>query len=432
MNVERLLLAELLIDNKKISPVRALLSDGGFFDKEEHQQLYNAILAAYDSHAGFVDIPILIPAMTDIGMPESELIKLQGDAVTGEAAEEHARIVAESFLWREAKKSLVDLVKALSRRGDIFEFLEGATQCFVRLLSMFQRHPVNSMSVATDGSLEYLQRLWSDKKPTVPFCFEEIDDITGGMDGGDLIVIAGLEKSGKSSLMIQTLFANAILGRSVLLFSTEMTQTQIILRKALMDTRLSYTRMRSGRLSGDEQERLRRSIREMSQLPVYMRYGMLTIADIMADAEKFVKDRGVALIAVDYLQRIIPIGSAREPQNREREIAAISSSMKNLSMTLGVPVITLSQLNEEMRARESRAIEQDMDKMLTIERIPDNKRIGNYFDVGLRIKQRFGPSGDFGDVVLEWDNLVGCWVSPKSKSRSAESMLGPTDDERVF
>jgi replicative DNA helicase len=414
MNAERQLIAELILDNKKIPLVRSLLTDGGFFFADECRLLYDAILSAYDSF-GLVDIATLEPIVVDAGLMLSDLFGISNEAITGEHAEVHARIIAEGFVRREAKAYSLMLASELDNGGDVFAILDASVKKIFGLREQFRRNQIVPMQTTARETIEYLEELWSERKPTIPFCFHEIDKITGGMDLTDLIVIAGLEKSGKSTLMIQTLFANAMRGLPVLLFSTEMTRTQIALRKALIDTLVNYTLMRNGKLESPDRERLRARINHMATLPLFIRDGVLTITEIMADAERMIRDKGIKLIAVDYIQRVIPV-TRRNNENREREIAAISSGLKNLSLSMHVPVMALSQLNEDMRARESRSIEQDMDKMITIERIEDGKKCANTIDVGLKVRQRFGPSGDFGDVKLEYDMRGGFWVSPTEKA----------------
>jgi replicative DNA helicase len=118
------------------------------------------------------------------------------------------------------------------------------------------------------------------------------------------------------------------------------------------------------------------------------------------------------LIAVDYIQRVVPINK-KSNENREREIASISSGLKNIAIDLKIPVIALSQLNEDLRARESRSIEQDMDKMITINSEDKDEETADRSGsiVGVKIRQRMGVSGNFGETKLFYDKGTGSWRS---------------------
>jgi replicative DNA helicase len=103
-------------------------------------------------------------------------------------------------------------------------------------------------------AVEEVDRLAGGQRSGIPFGFPELDSVTGGNEPGDLVVIQGLEKSGKSVLMIQTAFYNARRGTPVLIFSSEMSRKQIFLRQALIDTGLSWLKMKQGRLTNEDRK----------------------------------------------------------------------------------------------------------------------------------------------------------------------------------
>jgi replicative DNA helicase len=230
------------------------------------------------------------------------------------------------------------------------------------------------------------------------------------LSGNGRFLLGDFTVSHNTTLALQTVFHAAKMGYPCLFFSAEMKRKQILFRYALMVEEISWIDAKRNVLSQDDWERIAKRINIMASYPIYVRDSVLTITDIYSDSERFVKERGVKLIAVDYIQRVVPI-TKKSTDNREREISAISSGLKNIAMQFDVPVIALSQLNKDLRARESMAIEQDMDKMITIDS-PENDIVcaeGRGLEVGIKIRQRMGMSGGFNDNKLYYDKLNGSW-----------------------
>jgi len=277
------------------------------------------------------------------------------------------------------------------------------------LRRQFEQERTVPISTVVREGFDDLEEIFSGRRSMgIPFGFYDIDRVTGGMDNGDLVVVAAPEKSGKSTIMLQTVFHNAQRGVPCLIFSTEMMRKQILYRKAMIDAGVRWIDVKNNRLDDSAKRDLFDRIRDMASLPIYIRHGMMSILDIAGDAERFIKDKGVRLVAVDYIQRVVPV-TKRTNENREREVAAISSGLKNIAMEHGVVVMALSQVNDDMRARESRAIEQDMDKMITIERRPDAPDMSTLVSTDITIKQRMGLGTGKGDIKLLYDLISGSW-----------------------
>jgi replicative DNA helicase len=415
---ERALIGGLMADNSQISPVRQLV-EKSFFKDSACAIMYDAVLSAFDEY-GAATVESVTPRLLSNNISVTDLLRTMDERVIGAYSVTDARLIVEKYMMREGRKVLEGIIPEFNETNlgtasgiDVADSLSLGITRMIELQRLFQKGGVSDASSIAHSTLEEIDELLAGRnKAIVPFCFPEIDTQTGGMDKADLVVLAGLEKSGKSTLMIQILHANAMRGLPVLLFSTEMRKEQIFLRHALIRSQIRYLDLRRGALAKEGQDKLIGELTQMAGLPFYVRDGALTITEILSDAEKYVSRHGVKLIAVDYIQRIIPLANERANETREREVAAISSGLKNIGMKLHVPVLALSQLNEDMRARESRSIEQDMDKMLTIEKIeqPDPTEMM----VGIKIRQRFGPSGNFGDVRLKFNLAHGFWISPES------------------
>jgi replicative DNA helicase len=242
------------------------------------------------------------------------------------------------------------------------------------------------------------------------------------MDKGNLIVYAALAKRGKSTMLLQTLFHNALRGIPCLIFSTEMKRTDLMLRYAMIKHHVKWLDYIQKKMSVSDRERFKRYVVELgAKCPIIVSDRVSSILDIISESDRTIQNKGIRLIAVDYIQRVVPV-SKRSNENREREIASISNGLKNIAFKNNISLIALSQLNDNMQTRESRAIEQEMDKMLTVnsedkdEKTPD----GNSVLIGVKIQQRMGASGNFGDVKMIYDKEFGYWKSYLNKDEYEE------------
>jgi replicative DNA helicase len=204
-----------------------------------------------------------------------------------------------------------------------------------------------------------------------------------------------------------------------------MSYTQIITRLALALGKVSFVKHVTGKLSDADKDRFRDAAGEIGKLPIFIRDGVFSMLDVAAETRRYV-DRGARLVVVDYIQRVQPLD--RRGQTREQEIADISRRLKDLAQVHQLPVIALSQVNEDNRARESRAIEHDMDKMLLLVR-EDGQAVAD-----VKVRQRMGSSGGLGDIKLQYETDFGLWRD-YAVSREIMPVTGPAgrdDDQLAF
>jgi replicative DNA helicase len=417
---ETTLIGDVIVDPNILMNVRRFVPTGSVFADTDAGRVYDLILTLYDER-GIFDLAILSERVVQSGLPPSDLGGYMALAHPN-LSEYHAKVVAEGHVKRSTLNALNKVRDELSLgTADVFDSVNTAMNLLSSLKQAFQQEMTVHISHVVQEASSELDDIFSGKTAMgLPFGFSMLDDETGGMDKGDLVVVAAPEKSGKSTLMIQVVFFNAERGTPCLIFSSEMMRKQLLYRKALMDTRIRWIDVKRGRMDSSEKEALMRRMRELAALPVYIRHGVFSVMDIQADAERYIRDKGVQLIAVDYIQRIVP--KATKADNREREVAAISAGLKNIALEYGIPVLALSQVNDDLRARESRAIEQDMDKMITLDKHPE-KVSKTEIPVPLRIRQRMGLSGSMGDVNLYYDILHGIWRNlPNEDANTAEKV----------
>jgi len=237
--------------------------------------------------------------------------------------------------------------------------------------------------------------------------FHEFDKLTAGLQGGDLVIVAGRPSMGKTTLAIN-IAENAAIGTKVptAIFSMEMPSEQLAFRMIASLGRVDQTHLRTGRFPDEDWSRINTAVQLMCEAPIFIDdTAGLSPTEIRARARRLQREHGFGLIVVDYLQLMQVPGNK---ENRATEISEISRSLKALAKELSLPVIALSQLNRgvEQRTdkrpvmsdlRESGAIEQDADLIIFIYREEvynqDTPRKG-IADITIA-KQRNGPIGDF-------------------------------------
>lgn len=255
----------------------------------------------------------------------------------------------------------------------------------------------------------------------VPSGFSRLDQMTGGWQPSDLIIIAARPSMGKTALtlaMARNAAMNASKPTGVVIFSLEMSAGQLAQRLLTSEARVDAQAARTGRLSDGDWPKLVRAAGRLSDAPIFIDDTPgLTALELRAKCRRLKAEHGIGLVVVDYLQLMHGSGMGKN-SNREQEIAGISRSLKGLAKELNVPVIALSQLSRAVETRggdkrpqlsdlrESGSIEQDADVVAFIYRaarygitVDENGNSTEGLAEILVSKQRNGP---IGDVTLAW------------------------------
>ncbi len=242
--------------------------------------------------------------------------------------------------------------------------------------------------------------------------FADLDKMTSGLHGGEMIVVAARPSMGKTSLAMNIAEHVAIEERlPVGVFSLEMTSESLVLRMLCSRSRVNLRNVREGFLAERDFPKLTGAAGKLAGAPLFIDdTSGLSILQLRAKARRMYQQYGIKLFVIDYLQLLH--SSSRKADNRQQEIADISNGVKSLAKELNVPVIVLSQLNRELEKdkdrkprlsdlRESGAIEQDADLVCLLykpSRGDDDEAAGEETEavpVNLLIaKQRNGPTGD--------------------------------------
>ncbi len=211
--------------------------------------------------------------------------------------------------------------------------------------------------------------------------FHDFDELTTGLQPGQLIVMAGRPGSGKSTLAMDFVRTCSLRnGKPSVIFSLEMSRNEIMMRLISAQASIKLADLRSGQCSDDAWTRIARMMGDFADAPLYIDDAPnLTMMEIRAKARRLKQQHGLSMVVVDYLQ--LMTGGGKNYQSREQEVADYSRSLKLLAKELEVPVIALSQLNRKAEERqdkrpqlsdlrESGSIEQDADLVVLIHR-PD-------------------------------------------------------------
>lgn len=239
----------------------------------------------------------------------------------------------------------------------------------------------------------------------------DLDDLLGGLNRSDLIILAGRPSMGKSALVSNIGFSAAASGAVVGFFSLEMSSEQLATRIVSEQAGVAGERVRRGQLNSAEMDRVIEAAAKLQALEFYLDdTAAMTVQGIRTRARRLKRQHGLDLVIVDYLQ-LIDAERRRSEGNRVQEVSEITRGLKRLAKELDVPVIALSQLsrNVENRSdkrpvladlRESGSIEQDADVVIFIYREEYYRRLAgqDYSDVAGQAelpvaKNRHGPTG---------------------------------------
>jgi replicative DNA helicase len=324
---------------------------------------------------------------------------------------DYARIVKENALLRSilmTTRQIQDDVMA--HRGDARELIERAESILFKIGhdgGMSEMKTIEAVLHEEIDKLEELSR--SDVGLTgTPSGFQDIDDLTGGFQPGNLIVLAARPSMGKSTLATN-MAENAAIehGRSVALFSLEMSETELAHRFIASQAKVSSDELRKGRVKADRWPKVLRAVEKLARAPIYIDDSSdISVLEMRAKARRLHarSENGLGLLIVDYLQLIRPDGRA---DSRVEQVGQISRGLKILARELEIPVIAVSQLSRAVESRnppipmlsdlrESGQVEQDSDVVMFVFRDEyynrESERLGEA-DV-IFAKHRNGPIGE--------------------------------------
>ncbi len=380
---EQSVLGGMLLSKDAISEVVEILRERDFY-RPAHELIYDAILDLYSrgEPADPVTVSAELTKRGDLtragGAPY--LHTLISSVPTAANASYYAKIIRERAIMRrlvEAGTKIVQLGYTIEGEVD-----DAVNQAQAEVHSVTERRAAEDyiqLSELLPAAFDEIEKISSGVVGEgVKTGFKDLDALTHGFHPGNMIVLAARPAVGKSTLGLDIArYASIHKGDTSVIFSLEMSRSEITMRMLSAEARVPLNNIRSGALSDEEWARMARRMGEISEAPLFIDDSPnLSLMEIRAKARRLKQRHNLKLIVIDYLQLMT---SGKRVENRQQEVSEFSRQLKLLAKELNVPVVAISQLNRspEQRSdkkpmlsdlRESGSIEQDADVVILLHR----------------------------------------------------------------
>ncbi|OWN45147.1 replicative DNA helicase [Corynebacterium diphtheriae] len=402
--------AMLLSPQTVIDTVELLVAED--FYRPAHQLIFEAIVGLFSDNKE-ID-PVIVAARLDRnndlervgGAPY--LHTLISSVPTAANARYYAEIVAEKSLLRQlvnAGTRVVQLGYEGTEGAEVESVIDRAQQEVFKVSKKNQAEDYAVLADIVGPTMDEIDMISENGglAQGVPTGFVDLDNLTNGLHGGQMIIVAARPGVGKSTIALDFVRSCAIKhDKAAVIFSLEMSKSEIVMRLLSAEAEVKLSDMRSGRLDDSGWAKLATRVGQIEQAPIYIDDSAnLTMMEIRSKARRLKQKHDLQMIVVDYLQLM---SSGKRVESRQQEVSEFSRQLKLLAKELDVPLIAISQLNRgpESRTdkrpqladlRESGSLEQDADMVMLLYR-PDsqdreNERAGEA-DIILA-KHRGGP-----------------------------------------
>jgi len=382
LEAEKCVLGAILINNQSFNQAAEVIDAGDFF-RDAHRRIFEKMVLLTDRNDP-VDLVTLKDELTRSG----ELDEVGGpayisgltDGVPRSANIEHyAKIVREKSTLRRLIQSATDVAaRAYDAEEDADDLLDEAERVIFQIAEGRLRSGFVRVGELVDSGYQLIERLQAQKGLVtgVPSGFVDLDEMTSGFQKSDLVIVAARPSMGKTSLVLNMAVNCAVeAGKSIGIFSLEMSKEQLFMRMLTSESRVDAHRFRGGFLGEQDYARLVDAFARLHDARIFIDdTPAVGILEMRAKSRRLKLEHGLDLLVIDYLQLMQGRGRF---ENRQAELASISRSLKILAKELEVPILALSQLSRapETRGdhrpqlsdlRESGALEQDADVVLFI------------------------------------------------------------------
>lgn len=465
------LLGSMLLDGDSIGLVLRFIprEDATRFYRPDHRILFETLVDLYESRKP-IDLIVLEDELRRRGQLDEVggreyLIDLCNSVPSAANSEFYARIVRDKAMLRDLIQCTGDIIQAAYDQNEpAADILDEAEKRLFSVTEQRITHQVVSIREVLDEAMKHLEAYSSDTVTGLPTGFTELDNMLGGLQFGDLIVIAARPSMGKTALGLSMLeYVGIVENQPAAFFSLEMSRHQIAQRMLCSHAQIDMHKLRHGRLNEKEITTLKLVGGNMRNYPVFIDDSAgMSIMELRAKARRLKMLHDIKVVFVDYLQLMYDRVAGRE--SRQQEISAISRGLKALGRELEIPIVALAQLNRQVEGRtskrpimsdlrESGAIEQDADVVILLHREEyywDKKHRTESSEEFQRIqgkaeliidKQRNGPTGvvelHFNPRFTRFDNAAPSYISQDAGSGGAAEgfdappMIAPDEDEEA-
>lgn len=387
---ERSVLGAMLLNQDVVTDVSDALRPEDFYFPA-NQLVYKTITDLY-SHGSDIDA-VVVAGQLD---RNNELERVGGapylhtlisEVPTAANARYYAEIVEEKSILRQLVNAGTHVVQLGYEGEDGMEIDAVVDRAQQELFAISRKNAGEDYKVLGDLLQDTVDELAAiaqggGLEQGVPTGFIDLDKLTNGLHAGQMVIIAARPGVGKSTLALDFMRSCSIQqGKTSVIFSLEMSASEIIMRMLSAETEIKLSSMRSGQMGEQDWEKLTRRLEEIQDAPLFIDDSPnLTMMEIRSKARRLKQQQGLDLIVLDYLQLM---SSGKRVESRQQEVSEFSRNLKLLAKELEVPVIAISQLNRGPEARtdkkpqladlrESGSLEQDADMVFLLYR-PDSQ-----------------------------------------------------------
>jgi replicative DNA helicase len=384
LEAEMSVLGGVLLENEALNRALEVLRPEDFY-REAHRKIFTALITLSDRSEP-ADLVTLTAALKERGTLDeiggsSYLGTLVDFVPTAANISYYCRLVKEKAISRELIKVATEIASRGYQGGEVEASLDWAEGEIFKIANMKSRPSFYATKDIVKDTIKTIERLYDRKEQItgVPTGFTDLDNMTSGLQGGDLVIIAGRPSMGKTAFclnLIEYASMHASTPIASAIFSLEMSKEQLVQRLLCSVARIEASRVRTGKLAQSEFPTLVNAAGIIAEAPIYIDdTPAISILELRAKARRLKAEKNIGVIVVDYLQLM----QGSNTESRQQEISEISRSLKALAKELSVPVIALSQLNRSLESRtdkrpiladlrESGAIEQDADVIMFLYR----------------------------------------------------------------
>ena len=416
-DAERAVLGGIMLDPDSMERLEGTLQPEHFY-VEAHAKIFAAMLdlSARNQPVDGITVKDYLEQHQELDAcgGEAYLADLISCVPTAANVRHYAEIVRERAVLRELLRVCAEVSRQVYEEPSkpVHEHLDHAEQSILAIAEHFNRARPSfiRMNKLMAQSYKELEARYAEKKAItgIPTGFDDLDDMTSGLQRGDLIIIAGRPSMGKTAFSMNIAQNAAIRNDEpavVAVFSLEMSAQQIAMRMLASEARVDMKHLRTGRFSVEDWRKLATATGALGDAAIYVDdTPAISVLEVRSKCRRLEREaKRLDLVIIDYLQLM---SGRADSERREQEISEITRGLKGLAKELDVPVIALSQLNRSLESRadkrpmmsdlrESGAIEQDADVIMFIYRDevyhkkPENEGLAEVI-IG---KQRNGPTG---------------------------------------
>ncbi len=457
LKIEESVLGALLLEQDSFGRIAEILSPEVFYAKK-HQLVYEAILLLASNETPH-DILSVSDQLNKMGVleevgGEAFLGALTATVFSTSSLLHHAQVLVDKYTSRKLISLSSEIItNAYDESIDVKEQVEAAGAKLFEISQQDKESDFEPLPLVISTAISEIKHAANQKDGLsgITSGFEDIDNMTAGWQKSDLVIIAARPAMGKTAFVL-SMAKNIAVDNNipVAVFNLEMSSVQLGKRLIANVCEISNDLIKSGKLDKEDWSRLSESIKVLDDAPLYINdTPSLSVFQLRSQARWLVKEKGVKMIIIDYLQLMNASGMGFG--NREQEVSIISRSLKTLAKELRIPIIALSQLNRGVEnrqgdknskrpqlsdLRESGAIEQDADMVCFIHRPEyygitigedgvDLTGVGEF----IIAKHRNGPVGDVRlDFLGEFTRFQ---TRPKEKDKVKVPDVGDGNSVRT-